>query len=103
MEYMMSSHGIDNFLISSALFLRGKRLGFLELGTRFDIFQNIHILFLEYGVLSISGYAYELIIPLWVTLVSAQGRIALVSSLMDTAGEGCLIRKNVGACAVEGQ
>ncbi|GJX83298.1 hypothetical protein Tco_0332779 [Tanacetum coccineum] len=31
-------------------------LGFLRIGTTFDIFQNIYILYLEYGVLSSSGY-----------------------------------------------
>ncbi|GJW98755.1 retrovirus-related pol polyprotein from transposon TNT 1-94 [Tanacetum coccineum] len=30
--------------------------GFLGVGTTFDIFQNIHILYLEYGVLSLFGY-----------------------------------------------
>ncbi|GJT45994.1 hypothetical protein Tco_0954709 [Tanacetum coccineum] len=29
---------------------------FLEVGTTFDIFQNLHILYLEYGVLPSSGY-----------------------------------------------
>ncbi|GKG03022.1 hypothetical protein Tco_0310658, partial [Tanacetum coccineum] len=29
--------------------------GFLRVGTTLDIFQNIHILYLEYGVLSLSG------------------------------------------------
>ncbi|GKC25962.1 putative reverse transcriptase domain-containing protein [Tanacetum coccineum] len=40
-------------------------LGFLEVGTTFDIFQNIHILYLEYGVLSLSGYGILSFIPLW--------------------------------------
>ncbi|GJX77859.1 ribonuclease H-like domain-containing protein [Tanacetum coccineum] len=31
-------------------------LEFLGVGTTFDIFQNIHILYLEYGVLSLSSY-----------------------------------------------
>ncbi|GJR11288.1 hypothetical protein Tco_0793940 [Tanacetum coccineum] len=35
-----------------------------------DIFQNIHILYLEYGVLSSSGYGVLSFIPLWY-LVSA--------------------------------
>ncbi|GJT09535.1 hypothetical protein Tco_0856577 [Tanacetum coccineum] len=44
--------------------------GFLRVGTKLDIFQNIHILFLEYGVLSLSGYSVLSINPLW-SLVSA--------------------------------
>ncbi|GKE48812.1 hypothetical protein Tco_1480070, partial [Tanacetum coccineum] len=31
-------------------------LGFLGVGTTFDIFQNIHILYLQYGVLVFTGY-----------------------------------------------
>ncbi|GJR07574.1 hypothetical protein Tco_0790226 [Tanacetum coccineum] len=38
--------------------------GFLGVGTTFDIFQNIHILYLEYGVLSLSGYGVLSFIPL---------------------------------------
>ncbi|GKF60381.1 hypothetical protein Tco_0177167, partial [Tanacetum coccineum] len=44
--------------------------GFLRVGTTFDIFQNIHILYLEYGVLSLSGYGVLSFIPVWY-LVSA--------------------------------
>ncbi|GKB63776.1 hypothetical protein Tco_0919962 [Tanacetum coccineum] len=44
--------------------------GFLGVGTTFDIFQNIHILYLRYGVLSLSGYGVLSFIPLW-SLVSA--------------------------------
>ncbi|GJY81281.1 hypothetical protein Tco_0494032 [Tanacetum coccineum] len=39
--------------------------GFLRVGTTFDIFQNIHILYLEYGVLNLSGYGVLSFIPLW--------------------------------------
>ncbi|GJT33149.1 reverse transcriptase domain-containing protein, partial [Tanacetum coccineum] len=39
--------------------------GFLGVGTTLDIFQNIHILFLEYGVLSLSGYGVLSFILLW--------------------------------------
>ncbi|GJS23571.1 hypothetical protein Tco_0452203 [Tanacetum coccineum] len=53
-------------------------LGFLEVGTTYDIFQNIHILYLEYGVLSLSGYGILSFIPLW----------SLVSAGTDT-GSGC--------------
>ncbi|GJV49237.1 hypothetical protein Tco_1439449 [Tanacetum coccineum] len=45
-------------------------LGFLGVGTTFDIFQNIHILYLEYGVLTSSGYDVLIFFPLW-SLVSA--------------------------------
>ncbi|GJV42293.1 hypothetical protein Tco_1420733 [Tanacetum coccineum] len=49
-------------------------LEFLRVGTTFDIFQNIHIQYLEYGVLSFSGYGVLSFIPLW----------SLVSAGMDT-------------------
>ncbi|GKB50837.1 hypothetical protein Tco_0901590 [Tanacetum coccineum] len=44
--------------------------GFLGVGTTFDIFQNIHILYLQYGVLVFSGYGVLIMFPLW-SLVSA--------------------------------
>ncbi|GJX05241.1 DNA helicase PIF1, ATP-dependent [Tanacetum coccineum] len=40
-------------------------LEFLGVGTTFDIFQNIHILYLEYGVLTSSGYDVLIFFPLW--------------------------------------
>ncbi|GJR98403.1 hypothetical protein Tco_0270577 [Tanacetum coccineum] len=40
-------------------------LEFLGVGTMLDIFQNIHILYLEYGVLSFSGYGVLSFILLW--------------------------------------
>ncbi|GJV75423.1 putative ribonuclease H-like domain-containing protein [Tanacetum coccineum] len=40
-------------------------LEFLGVGTTFDIFQNIHILYLEYGVLVFSGYGVLSLFPLW--------------------------------------
>ncbi|GKD40205.1 hypothetical protein Tco_1260412, partial [Tanacetum coccineum] len=39
--------------------------GFLGVGTTYDIFQNIHILYLRYGVLTSSGYGVLSFIPLW--------------------------------------
>ncbi|GKD48676.1 hypothetical protein Tco_1277652 [Tanacetum coccineum] len=48
--------------------------GFLGVGTTFDIFQNIRILYLEYDVLTSSGYGVLSFIPLW----------SLVSAGMDT-------------------
>ncbi|GJU32171.1 hypothetical protein Tco_1175760 [Tanacetum coccineum] len=49
-------------------------LEFLGVGTMFDIFQNIHMLYLEYGVLDFSGYDVLSLFPLW----------SLVSAGMDT-------------------
>ncbi|GKF38963.1 hypothetical protein Tco_0119024, partial [Tanacetum coccineum] len=48
--------------------------GFLGVGTTLDIFQNINILYLQYGVLTSSGYGVLSFIPLW----------SLVSTGMDT-------------------
>ncbi|GKA79640.1 hypothetical protein Tco_0786236 [Tanacetum coccineum] len=45
-------------------------LGFLGVGTMFDIFQNIHILYLQYSVLGFTGYGVLNLFPLWF-LVSA--------------------------------
>ncbi|GKF77726.1 hypothetical protein Tco_0230196, partial [Tanacetum coccineum] len=45
-------------------------LEFLGVHTTFDIFQNIHILYLQYGVLTSSGYDILIFFPLW-SLVSA--------------------------------
>ncbi|GJX07894.1 hypothetical protein Tco_0195826 [Tanacetum coccineum] len=45
-------------------------LGFLRVGTTFDIFQNIYLLYLQYGVLVFSGYGVLIMFPLW-SLVSA--------------------------------
>ncbi|GKC48156.1 hypothetical protein Tco_1065878 [Tanacetum coccineum] len=42
-------------------------------GTTLDIFQNIHLLFLEYGVLSISGYGVLSFILLWSLVLAFQG------------------------------
>ncbi|GJS26757.1 retrovirus-related pol polyprotein from transposon TNT 1-94 [Tanacetum coccineum] len=40
-------------------------LEFLGVGTTLDIFQNIHILYLEYDVLVFSGYGVLIFFPLW--------------------------------------
>ncbi|GJY10863.1 hypothetical protein Tco_0379048, partial [Tanacetum coccineum] len=45
-------------------------LEFLIVGTTFDIFHNLHILYLQYGVLTSSGYGVLSFIPL-LSLVSA--------------------------------
>ncbi|GJS75163.1 reverse transcriptase domain-containing protein [Tanacetum coccineum] len=44
--------------------------GFLGVGTTFDIFQNIHILYLQYDVLNSSGYGVLSLFLLW-SLVNA--------------------------------
>ncbi|GJX43307.1 hypothetical protein Tco_0259983 [Tanacetum coccineum] len=48
-------------------------LGFLGVGTTFDIFQNINIVYLEYGILSFSGYGVLSFIPLWSLVIGAHG------------------------------
>ncbi|GKB47900.1 50S ribosomal protein HLP, mitochondrial-like protein [Tanacetum coccineum] len=40
-------------------------LGFLGVGTTFDIFQNIHLLYLQYHVLIFSGYDILILFPSW--------------------------------------
>ncbi|GJR59428.1 hypothetical protein Tco_1501590 [Tanacetum coccineum] len=45
-------------------------LEFLRVGATFDIFQNIHLLYLQYGVLVFSGYGVLVLCPSW-SLVSA--------------------------------
>ncbi|GJS13896.1 hypothetical protein Tco_0408368 [Tanacetum coccineum] len=40
-------------------------LEFLGVGTTFDIFQNLQILYLQYGVLVFSGYDVLSLFPLW--------------------------------------
>ncbi|GJS65385.1 retrovirus-related pol polyprotein from transposon TNT 1-94 [Tanacetum coccineum] len=40
-------------------------LEFLGVGTTFDIFQNLYILYLQYGVLIFSGYGVLGLFPLW--------------------------------------
>ncbi|GKA21214.1 putative reverse transcriptase domain-containing protein [Tanacetum coccineum] len=58
--------------------------GFLGVGTTLDIFQNIILIpYLEYGVLSLSGYGVLIFIPFVVFGECRHGYA--VSSLMDTA------------------
>ncbi|GJZ26978.1 hypothetical protein Tco_0571231 [Tanacetum coccineum] len=45
-------------------------LEFLGVGIMFDIFTNIHLLYLQYGVLIFSGYGVLVLYPSW-SLVSA--------------------------------
>ncbi|GKC07912.1 hypothetical protein Tco_0999522, partial [Tanacetum coccineum] len=44
-------------------------LGFLGVGTTFDIFQNILLLYLQYDVFVFFGYGVLIMFPLW-SLVS---------------------------------
>ncbi|GKF54506.1 hypothetical protein Tco_0161416, partial [Tanacetum coccineum] len=57
--------------------------GFLGVGTTFDIFQNIHLLYLEYDVFVFSGYGVLDLVS-FVVFGECRHRYA-VSSLMDTA------------------
>ncbi|GKE86082.1 hypothetical protein Tco_1559824, partial [Tanacetum coccineum] len=45
-------------------------LEFLGVGTTFDIFQNIHMLYIQYGVLVFTEYGILIFFPL-LSLVSA--------------------------------
>ncbi|GJY11086.1 hypothetical protein Tco_0379271 [Tanacetum coccineum] len=77
MELHVVSYGIDNGLeVGSIRRIQGLDTaywGFLGVGTTFDIFQNIHILYLQYGILTSSGYGVLNFIPLW-SLVSCEQR-----------------------------
>ncbi|GJU50752.1 pentatricopeptide repeat-containing protein, partial [Tanacetum coccineum] len=50
-------------------------LGFLRVGTTFDIFQNIHILYLQYGVLVFIGYGVLIKFPLWSLVYCEEGEV----------------------------
>ncbi|GKD79074.1 hypothetical protein Tco_1341695, partial [Tanacetum coccineum] len=49
-------------------------LEFLGVGITLDIFQNIHMPYIQYGVLVFSGYGVLIFFPLW----------SLMSAGMDT-------------------
>ncbi|GKF49161.1 hypothetical protein Tco_0142412, partial [Tanacetum coccineum] len=57
--------------------------GFLRVGNTFDIFKNLHILYLGYDVYPSSGYGVLILFPLWSLVKSRHGYA--VSSLMDMA------------------
>ncbi|GJX01652.1 hypothetical protein Tco_0185565 [Tanacetum coccineum] len=63
-------YGLEVSSIRRIQWVRYGVLEFLEVRTTFDIFQNIRILYLRYGVLTSSGYGVLSFIPLW-SLVSA--------------------------------
>ncbi|GJU96652.1 hypothetical protein Tco_1321408 [Tanacetum coccineum] len=54
----------------------------------FDIFQNIHILYLQYGVLSFTGYGVLNLFPLW----------SLVSAGTDTGHPSRIFRRCSAMC-----
>ncbi|GKA33920.1 reverse transcriptase domain-containing protein [Tanacetum coccineum] len=60
-----SQHGLESVSIRRIQGIGYGVLGFLGVGTTFDIFQNIHILYLQYGVLVFTGYGVLNIVPLW--------------------------------------
>ncbi|GJW28472.1 hypothetical protein Tco_0045347 [Tanacetum coccineum] len=67
---MELSQGLE---ASSIRRIQGIEYGVLQfpgVGTTFDIFQNLHILYLQYGVLVFSGYDILSLFPSW-SLVSA--------------------------------
>ncbi|GJZ00660.1 putative ribonuclease H-like domain-containing protein [Tanacetum coccineum] len=65
--------GLEVGLIRSIQGIGYDVLQFLKVGTTFDIFQNIHILYLEYGVLSFFGYGILSLFPLWSLAVQKLG------------------------------
>ncbi|GJR96814.1 hypothetical protein Tco_0268988 [Tanacetum coccineum] len=85
MELHDVSYGIDNGMevgsIRRIQWVGYGVLEFLGVGTTFDIFQNIHILYLEYDVLSLFGYG----ILSFIIVVFGECRNGYaISSLMDT-------------------
>ncbi|GJT56430.1 retrovirus-related pol polyprotein from transposon TNT 1-94 [Tanacetum coccineum] len=59
-------------------------LEFLEVGTTLDIFQNIYILYLQYGILTSSGYSVLSLFPLWsLTIFDVISMYALTMSTME--------------------
>ncbi|GJZ38323.1 hypothetical protein Tco_0584514 [Tanacetum coccineum] len=64
------SKGLEVGLIRRIQGIGYSVLEFLGVWTTFDIFQNIHLPYLQYGVLTSSRYGVLIFIPLW-SLVSA--------------------------------
>ncbi|GJX09628.1 hypothetical protein Tco_0199487 [Tanacetum coccineum] len=75
----VSSEGLEVGLIRRIQGIGYGVLEFLGVGTTFDIFQNIHILYLQYGVSTSSGYGVLIFFPLW-SLVSC-GNDGLIDSV----------------------
>nr|GEU69542.1 Gag-Pol polyprotein [Tanacetum cinerariifolium] len=66
----VNANCIESVSIRGIQYLGYDVLGFLGVGTTCDIFQNIHLLYLQYGVLVFSGYDVLIMFPSW-SLVSA--------------------------------
>ncbi|GKC90504.1 hypothetical protein Tco_1151153 [Tanacetum coccineum] len=64
-RYLLNYLGLESVSIRRIQCIGYGILGFLGVGTTFDIFQNIHILYLQYGVLVFSGYDVLIMFPLW--------------------------------------
>ncbi|GKF46289.1 hypothetical protein Tco_0136091, partial [Tanacetum coccineum] len=62
--------GLESVSIRRIQGIRYGVLEFLGVGTTFDIFQNIHMVYIQYGVLVFTGYGVLIKFPLW-PLVSA--------------------------------
>ncbi|GKA21303.1 retrovirus-related pol polyprotein from transposon TNT 1-94 [Tanacetum coccineum] len=69
-EPVVQNSGLEFGLIRRIQGIGYRVLEFLGVGTTFDIFQNIHTLYIEYDILTSSGYSVLSFIPLW-SLVSA--------------------------------
>ncbi|GKA61937.1 reverse transcriptase domain-containing protein [Tanacetum coccineum] len=65
----MLVQGLESVRYDISNVLDTKYWRFLGVGTAFDIFQNIHILYLQYSVLVFSGYGVLILFPSW-SLVS---------------------------------
>ncbi|GKA90781.1 hypothetical protein Tco_0812651 [Tanacetum coccineum] len=50
-------------------------LGFLRVGITIDIFQNIHILYLQYGVLVFTGYGVLNLFSLWSLMTTLRTKV----------------------------
>ncbi|GJY90651.1 hypothetical protein Tco_0505847, partial [Tanacetum coccineum] len=68
-------------------------LEFLEVETTFDIFQNIHILYLQYCVLSSSGYGVLSFIPLWYLTLFDVINGEVINELIEYENVGMLCRE----------
>ncbi|GKB23436.1 DNA-directed RNA polymerase II subunit 1 [Tanacetum coccineum] len=57
--------GLESVSIRRIQCIRYDVLGFLGVGTTFDFFQYIHLLYFQYGILDFSGYGVLIMFPLW--------------------------------------
>ncbi|GJT46581.1 retrovirus-related pol polyprotein from transposon TNT 1-94 [Tanacetum coccineum] len=63
--FLWAKEGLESVRYGVSNVLDTAYLWFLRVGTTFDIFQNIHILYLQYGVLVFSGYGVLIMFPSW--------------------------------------